>query len=792
MANLISSNVQENEIAKASDFNNAFDSVIGNVAKMAENILECTHDFVIGGKLSKVAGSWTVNVAPIFGVCNSTGIPFSDTEKNLNISVNPGDTSGGDKYGIIEVRGNYITFNEQQRKFYDPDTDTETYQYVDTQKKLVVQFQYSFGDANVVSAPDKTDGWVKLAEIFVPKGANGIDDCTINNITADVVGDDNIGWTNDKSATYDVGYISDLNARFRKQHNEDGSHKEKVIGAKNIKIGVDTDNVNGSNVPVGSSINIDGKSNAATDSISSLITACAAKITAIFEDYVNKGGKYNFNGELTLSDIFDSQNKTLTNALKIGAAGDGTAYLKIGDTKVLTITSDGKLQTSGYIATANNDIVTKQVTDAINTTITKFKNEFSDFVESIGSNFEYANNILSRYKISDTSIQAISTENVSLSGLNMIDGVALHAGYAVLLKDQTDKSENGIWEVQTGAWNRKTDCDSAEFYRYKYFSSANGNKNKGKLFYCPSELTSYTSGTTNLVFKEADVSIKSLAHKMIMRDSAGRAKVATPVEADDIARKAEVDLERQARTQAVSSLSQAFQQAINAISGKLSSHVGNKSNPHGVSKEQLGLSNVDNTKDADKSVKYAASARHSDTSNLLQAYTTDDYAGGNHFIKAIRESGWNMRLYGCYFNGAKQSDCVKVNYANSAGKAATADSAKNADTVGGYRAGNGVNMLVPVVAFNVGENAGYIKLGNGLIVQWGVASGKEVNNGVSIYNRTTDITLPLSYSSKNSYAIACGFSAGGTVLWDEIKIRNKTASSFSLSDYVHSFITIGR
>lgn len=26
---------------------------------------------------------------------------------------------------------------------------------------------------------------------------------------------------------------------------------------------------------------------------------------------------------------------------------------------------------------------------------------------------------------------------------------------------------------------------------------------------------------------------------------------------------------------------------------------------------------------------------------------------------------------------------------------------------------------MPVVAFNAGENAGYIKLGNGLIVQWG-------------------------------------------------------------------------
>ena len=253
-------------------------------------------------------------------------------------------------------------------------------------------------------------------------------------------------------------------------------------------------------------------------------------------------------------------------------------------------------------------------------------------------------------------------------------------------------------------------------------------------------------------------SITAEANKAIKRDSEGRAKVAPPVEPDDIARKAEIDAEAKARKQSMSTLAQSFQQAINAeaqartqgdstISGQLSSHAGNKSNPHGVSKEQLGLGNVDNTADKGKSVKYAASARHSDTSNLLQAYTTDDYAGGNHFIKAIRESGWNMRLYGCYFNGAKQSDCVKVNYANSAGKAATADSAKNADTVGGYKAGNGVNMLVPVVAFNVGENAGYIKLGNGLIVQWGRFFPKA-------YRAT--LVLPIPFRAWNSYTVVTG------------------------------------
>jgi hypothetical protein len=40
----------------------------------------------------------------------------------------------------------------------------------------------------------------------------------------------------------------------------------------------------------------------------------------------------------------------------------------------------------------------------------------------------------------------------------------------------------------------------------------------------------------------------------------------------------------------------------------LSTHTSNKSNPHEVTKEQLGLGNVDNTADADKEVKKAATA----------------------------------------------------------------------------------------------------------------------------------------------------------------------------------------
>ena len=47
---------------------------------------------------------------------------------------------------------------------------------------------------------------------------------------------------------------------------------------------------------------------------------------------------------------------------------------------------------------------------------------------------------------------------------------------------------------------------------------------------------------------------------------------------------------------------------LGAVRNTINSHTSNKSNPHGVTKAQVGLSNVDNTADSVKSVKYAASA----------------------------------------------------------------------------------------------------------------------------------------------------------------------------------------
>lgn len=58
-------------------------------------------------------------------------------------------------------------------------------------------------------------------------------------------------------------------------------------------------------------------------------------------------------------------------------------------------------------------------------------------------------------------VDAATTGNITLSGTQTVDGVVLLAGDRVLVKDQTDPAENGIYVVAAGAWVRSTDMDVA-------------------------------------------------------------------------------------------------------------------------------------------------------------------------------------------------------------------------------------------------------------------------------------------------------------------------------------------
>jgi hypothetical protein len=58
-------------------------------------------------------------------------------------------------------------------------------------------------------------------------------------------------------------------------------------------------------------------------------------------------------------------------------------------------------------------------------------------------------------------VRAATIANITLSGLQTIDGVALTAGQRVLVKNQTTASANGIYEAYSTAWTRTADADEA-------------------------------------------------------------------------------------------------------------------------------------------------------------------------------------------------------------------------------------------------------------------------------------------------------------------------------------------
>lgn len=72
---------------------------------------------------------------------------------------------------------------------------------------------------------------------------------------------------------------------------------------------------------------------------------------------------------------------------------------------------------------------------------------------------QYVDNMAAGLEVK-TSVRAATTANITLSGTQTIDGVALVAGDRVLVKNQTTASQNGLYLVAAGAWTRTTDTDA--------------------------------------------------------------------------------------------------------------------------------------------------------------------------------------------------------------------------------------------------------------------------------------------------------------------------------------------
>lgn len=189
----------------------------------------------------------------------------------------------------------------------------------------------------------------------------------------------------------------------------------------------------------------------------------------------------------TLSNNYSITLPTLPLASKI---------MTIGATGIISAVTDVDNSTiqisSNNIGIKNSGVGTNQIAD-LNVTTIKIADEAV-------TNDKLADDIVfNEYELivpvaAAGTVACASTAQRTLSGTTAIDGVSLTSGVTrVLLKNQTNAAENGVWVANSGAWTRATDYDTVAELNFAGVAVSGGTVNGGKSYFQNNYLLSMTS-----------------------------------------------------------------------------------------------------------------------------------------------------------------------------------------------------------------------------------------------------------------------------------------------------------
>jgi phage-related tail fiber protein len=125
------------------------------------------------------------------------------------------------------------------------------------------------------------------------------------------------------------------------------------------------------------------------------------------------------------------------------------------------------------------------------------------------------------------SVRAATTANITLSGVQTIDGVALTVGDRVLVKDQTTAAQNGIYLVAAQSWIRTVDADiGIKLSSGARISVEDGTVNAGSVWYL-STTGDINIGSTALIFINEHRAASSLIPGVVILASVADALAGT-------------------------------------------------------------------------------------------------------------------------------------------------------------------------------------------------------------------------------------------------------------------------
>ena len=117
--------------------------------------------------------------------------------------------------------------------------------------------------------------------------------------------------------------------------------------------------------------------------------------------------------------------------------------------------------------------------------------------QELDDNFTNLNTELGQKAVYKQPVLVATTTNITLSGLQSIDGITVVAGDRVLVKDQTVVTNNGIYVAASETWARSTDADSNLDLVGAVVTVLDGSASAGETFKC-NFVPASTIGTTGV------------------------------------------------------------------------------------------------------------------------------------------------------------------------------------------------------------------------------------------------------------------------------------------------------
>lgn len=192
----------------------------------------------------------------------------------------------------------------------------------------------------------------------------------------------------------------------------------------------------------------------------------------------------------------------LRQLIQDGAAGTND-YIKWDGSNWAASTLDSDLVALAGLS--SNGYIARTGTGAFSARTFSVTNDVASTAQlAIGGGDGSSNTIISIQTDTSTlkmSVEAATTANITLSGTQTVDGIALSSGNRCLVQNQSTGADNGVYVVAAGAWTRATDYNTSAKAEHGLIvfvqgGTANGNK------YFKVDQSKPTIGTTALTFSE--------------------------------------------------------------------------------------------------------------------------------------------------------------------------------------------------------------------------------------------------------------------------------------------------